>query len=232
MEMPQARKIRYDALIEPLFETLKPTKRLWPVSIRLALWIVLELGILALIAIVLPRAGLLAAFHNPHYLIETAFFIVAGVASAGLALRTAIPGRDATRNELLLIVGVALVAISLIVRGPVITGVSLIEFIRAGIGCLVCTVALASLPWLALFWAVRRGAPMAPETAGWLIGLAAFSFAFVASRLGCSIDNSMHVLMWHALPAAVGAALSMFAGMAWLERRDRHRKASTEKVSR
>lgn len=221
--MSQTHKIRYDVLIEPLLEGLQPVKRLWPVRVRLTLWIALELGIVAMVAIVFPRARLLAAFHDPHYALEIASLGAVGVLAAALALRSAIPGRAATRNELFMLSMLGLAVLLLIARGPATIGVSLAEFIHAGARCLGCTVILALLPWLALFWAVRRGAPMEQKSTGWLIGLAAFSFAFVSSRLGCSIDSSMHVLMWHAMPAAVGAALSAYALVAWGERSNRMR---------
>src|SRR5205823_10739027 len=94
----------------------------------------------------------------------------------------------------------------------------LVIFLAAGLNCFACTVLLGAIPWCVLFWAVRKGMPLPTIKAGALVGVAAFSFAFAATRLGCAIDDSMHLLAWHVFPIAVGTAVSAVGGMAWLRR--------------
>ena len=69
------------------------------------------------------------------------------------------------------------------------------------------------------------------NTEGALIGAAAFSFAFAASRLGCPIDNRLHILVWHVLPVFVATLLSIRAGAAWLQR-ERASNRFAAKISR
>jgi hypothetical protein len=37
-------------------------------------------------------------------------------------------------------------------------------------------------------------------------------------RIACPIDEGLHLLTWHTLPIAMGAALSAIAGARWLGR--------------
>ncbi|MBV8359292.1 MAG: DUF1109 family protein [Deltaproteobacteria bacterium] len=217
MAAPQTDNIHYDVLVERLFPDFKPAKPVWPVHIRLAIWLTLELGIL-LAGLATHRADLSQKLQSTQYLLELGVFIVMGTVAAVLALKTAIPGREATRNELAVLSTVALAAIALILCEPSHT-TPLAEFIYAGIPCAVFTGMFAALPWLGLFWAVRRGAPLALQTAGALIGVAAFAFAFAVGRLRCPIEDSLHFLIWHMLPGFLGMLLSILAGISWLRRK-------------
>src|SRR5262249_33287888 len=152
-------------------------------------------------------------------LLELVVFITLGVSAAALALKSAIPGREPGRQELALISGVAISAIILISCEPSVRAASLATFMRAGIQCTMFTATVAALPWLALFWAVRRGVPLATSSSGALIGVAAFSFALAIGRLCCPIEDSVHFLIWHMLPGAVGLLISISAASAWLRRR-------------
>ncbi|MGH7986292.1 MAG: NrsF family protein [Candidatus Binataceae bacterium] len=209
---------RYDALLEPAIERLRPVKRIWPVRLRLALWLLLELALLGTIALIFPRADLHAHLHDLHYILVLGSFVLLGVAAAALALRTAIPGREASRPELMLVGALALGAVLLVSRGTVASHFSIGEFIRDGVPCMACTGLCAVLPWALLFWAVRRAAPLPLGVAGGLVGVAVFAFAFAATRLGCPIDGRLHILIWHVLPATAGAGLSVLAGTAWLRK--------------
>jgi hypothetical protein len=218
METSEAQGVRYDVLVDRVIENFAPARRIWPVGARLALWLALECGILLLIAFGVPRPDLLMALHTPWYLLQSGLFIFAGAVAAALALRTAIPGREATRNELIAVAVAAMTAVLAAALMPAQTGISVNAFFHLGVRCLECTWVFAALPWFALFWAVKRGAPFLTRMEGVLIGTAAFSFAFAATRLGCSIDDSLHLLVWHIMPAAAGTGLSMLAGIAWLKR--------------
>jgi hypothetical protein len=218
MAAPETNEIRYDSMVDRLFPNFEPAKPMWRVHTRLALWLTLELAIL-FIGLATPRADLPQKLHSARYLLELSLFIVMGTGAAVLALRTAIPGGEARRNELVLLAAVALSAIALISCEPSFDSASLAQFVRAGIPCALFTSIFAALPWLVLFWAVRRGAPLALRSAGGLIGAAAFSFAFAVGRLRCPIEDSLHFLTWHMLPGVVGVLLSISVADGWLRRR-------------
>lgn len=218
MDASQTDDVRYDALVDRLIQNFRPAKRVWAVHTRLAIWLTLELGIL-LVGLATHRPDLSQKLQSTQYLLELAAFIVMGTVAAILALKTAIPGREATGIELALLLTVAVVAIALISCEGLHSNTSLAEFIQAGIKCALFTGMFAALPWFGLFWAVRRGAPFALQTAGALIGAAAFSFAIAVGRLRCPIEDSLHFLTWHMLPGFLGVLLSMLAGVVWLRRR-------------
>jgi hypothetical protein len=214
----QTDEIRYDIMVERLFPDYQPAKPLWPVHKRLVLWLALEFGIVVA-GFAVHRPDLLQRLRSTQYLLELGAFLAMGTGAAVLALRTAIPGCEPNRYELSVILIVALTAIGLIACEHSIMPVSVAQFIRAGIQCTIFTGTVAVVPWIGLFWAVRRGAPLAPLSAGALIGMATFSFAFALGRLCCPIEDSLHFLTWHMLPGVGGVLLSISAASAWLPRR-------------
>jgi hypothetical protein len=99
---------------------------------------------------------------------------------------------------------------------PVQTSLPLNEFIGAGVRCACNTGIFALVPWLALWWAVRRGAPMNGAAEGALVGSGALLFTFALMRIGCPIDDELHLLTWHLVPALLLIGLSTVAGAMWL----------------
>jgi len=219
METPQIHQVRYKALVDSLLTDFQPVQRLWPVNARLAVWLILEGSIAAAAVLLASRPDLLTKIQSLPYVLELGAFACAGILAAGLALRSAIPGDEATRSELLLIFMVSVVGISFVLHEPIHAEVPLNGFIRAGLLCMCCTYLLAAPSWFALLWAVRRGIPLAGATSGGLIGAAALLFTFSVTRLRCPIDEGLHILTWHVLPIIVGTVLSVLVGIAFLPRR-------------
>jgi len=219
METAQIPQVRYKALVDSLLANFQPVRRLWPVNARLALWLILEGGIGAAAVLLAPRPDLLMKMQSLPYVLEVGAFACASILAAGLALRSAIPGEEASRSELLLIFMVAVVGISFVLHEPIHAEVPLNRFIGAGWLCMCCTYLLAAPSWFVLLWAVRRGIPLAGATSGGLIGAAALLCTFSVTRLRCPIDDGLHILTWHVLPIIVGTALSVLVGIALLPRR-------------
>jgi hypothetical protein len=219
METPQTQEAAREALIDRLVRELQPVRRLWPLNARLAVWLLLEAALLILVVVSGSRSDLAEKIHSLRYVLEVIAFVAAGTLAAILALRAAIPGREATKGELELAVAAAAAAILFVLSEPMTLDVPLGGFIRAGLWCAFCTGSVAAIPWIALLWAVRRGAPMAVATAGGLIGTAAFFFSLAVTRMGCSIDDRVHFFTWHVIPSLVGISLSVLAGIAWLRRK-------------
>jgi hypothetical protein len=212
----EGKLVEFDVLADRSIGKFEPALKIWPTGVRLTLWLVLEAVVLVLVALLDPRPNLAAQLSNLHYLAPILIFMLAGTVAAALALRAAIPGREPAFGELLLTLLAVALAIAAIFSAPAASITPGWQFIRAGTWCLGCTLALGATPWLVLFWIVGRGAPFMRKTEGALIGAAAFSFAFAASRLGCPVDDRTHVLVWHVLPVLAATALSISAGAAWL----------------
>jgi hypothetical protein len=218
---PMTHAERHRLLVEALAANIRPVRPLWPVRARLGLWLLLEALVLLWEA---THTGndFVRKLGHLDYALEVTFFAVAATLAAMLALRLAIPGRRAGPREVALSMVLVLIGIVLVMVGePMRTGYPLGEFVHTGMRCAFEICVLAALPWVALWWAVRRGAPMRGAAAGALIGAAALLFAFAALRIGCPIDEPLHLVTWHLLPVLVLTALSALAGAAWLRFRPR-----------
>jgi hypothetical protein len=222
-QLPHAE--RHRLLVEALAATVTPVRPLWPVSVRLGLWLLLESIVLLWVA---THTGndFMRKLGHLDYALEVVFFAAAAALAAMMALRVAIPGRSAGPGEVALAVVLVLIGTALVVVGePARTGYPLGEFLHVGIGCALQTCVLAALPWLALWWAVKRGAPMRGGAAGALTGAAALLFSFALMRIGCPIDDPLHLVTWHLLPALGLTVLSALAGAVWLRFRPRAARA-------
>src|SRR5258707_2764922 len=110
-------------LVSRLAREIKPARRLRSVGGRLALWMLLEVGVLAWVITHADNDFLPKLKHRPAYAIEIAFFVGAAIISAILALRSAIPGRPLRAAESVLGVTLVLAGIVLItVSAPIRTG--------------------------------------------------------------------------------------------------------------
>jgi hypothetical protein len=183
----------------------------------------LELGVLAWVATHTTN-HFTAKLTHPVYVIELVFFAAAAIISTVLALRSAIPGRTLSASEatiagVLMLTGTIVVAIS----QPMVTSNPLGDFVRTGLPCAGDVVMFGALPWLLLWWLVRRGAPTSGWLSGLLVGAGALLFSFAVMRVACPIDEPLHLLTWHLLPALAVIALSTWAGGAWLRFRLRNR---------
>jgi hypothetical protein len=218
--MPEVSQITHEdhhrALVRRLATEVKPTRRLWSVGIRLGIWILLEVGVLAWV-VTHTDNDFIQKLRQQVYAIEILFFAAAAIISAILALRSAVPGRalrasEATLAAVLVLAGAALVTAA----EPMNTPNPLGDFVRAGLPCARGTWMLAALPLLLLWWMVRRGASMRGGVSGLLVGAGALFFSFAMMRIACPIDEPLHVLTWHLLPALALIGLSTLAGSVWL----------------
>jgi hypothetical protein len=117
---------------------------------------------------------------------------------------------------ILLVLGSA--AVALVSLEPVVTIRSSWGFVASGAQCVICILGYSAIPCTVIFVAVRRGAPLDAPLVGVCAGAAAFLFAAAAVRIACPIDEAVHLLTWHAMPVALGAALSGVAGARWIDR--------------
>jgi hypothetical protein len=206
---------RHRALVDRLAANLKPKPALWPVGRRLALWLAIELAVL--FSTVLKTPGDLAPrFESPCYALEILFFATAAVIVAAMALRAAIPGRETRRWQTSLAIVLAVSGIAMLFTTPMSTSVAMSQFVKIGTGCAWATCAKAALPWIALWWAVKRGVPSDGRVVGAMVGAAAMLFSFAVMRIDCPLDEPLHLMTWHLMPVVLVTLLSACAGAFWL----------------
>jgi hypothetical protein len=213
--MAETREYRYAGLIDRLAAELRPVKRLWPVPKKLGLWVALETAILVLASAMMGLAAFTASIHGV-YAAPIAILLAASVMAAGLALRGAVPGRDAARGELRLL-ALAIVAASVWVhyrdRADAITFAILST---AGWNSILSVLGWAALPWMALFIAIGRGVALHPARTGGLIGVAAICFAIAVDRFVSRWSGAPCPEVWSLIVGVFVATLSAWAGRAWL----------------
>jgi hypothetical protein len=212
---------RHRALVSWLASEITPRRPLWPISARLTFWMLIEVGILAWV-IDHTRHNFVARLTHPAYATEIVFFAAAAIICAALALKSAIPGRMLSAKEVVVAMALVLVGtLVLVMAQPIATSDSLGDFALNGWRCAVNTVLSGTLPWLGLWWLIRRGASMSGWLSGLLAGAGALLFSFAVMRIVCPIDDPLHLLIWHLVPALTVIGLSALAGLKWLRLRPR-----------
>jgi hypothetical protein len=211
------------ALVSRLAGEITPRRPLWPVSARLTLWMLIEAGILTWV-ISHTTNDFVARLTHPAYSIEIVLFATAAIICAALALKSAIPGRILSAKEITMAASLAMAGtVVFIMAQPIATSDPLGDFARNGWRCAVDTVLSGTLPWLGLWWLVKRGASMSGWLSGLLAGAGALLFSFAVMRMVCPIDEPLHLLIWHLLPALTVIGLSALAGIKLLRFRPRVR---------
>jgi hypothetical protein len=176
--MPEPREIDYIGLIDRLIPEFRPAKPLWPVGLRLALWSLLGAAVVA--------AGIgLGSYTVPLESGVSAGIVMlflVGAVAAFVSLRSAIPDRATSLAELL---ALAIAAIGALALMRTEGAQNFLPAASADFGALsiMQTLGLGAFPWLALFWAVRRGMPLRPRSSGAIIGIAGFCFSLAADKL-------------------------------------------------
>ncbi len=210
----------HDDLVARLTSEARPVRRLWPPALRLAAWLLLAALVMVIGGTFGLRDDVVDQVRRPLYGFEVATLLLAAAAAAAAALRAAVPGLDA-RRPVGLAVGLAGVGLALHIFAPTPTGT--VDVL--GLRCAACVGLFGLLPWVALFVAVRRAAPLdGPETGAYL-GAAAFLVGAAAVRVACPVDDGLHLLAWHAVPAVAWTAASTLVGAAWLGRWQTERDA-------
>ena len=208
--MSARHEIDYGTLIDRLITDFRPAHRLWPTSARLVCWILFEAAILILAVAVRGYGNLRELSHNPEQLIGTGLFLSASIAAAFLALKSAIPGRDLTWPQM----GIAIA--SVVAAFPFEPGGKPSEILETMPILMPQLFGLAALPWLCMFWAVRRGIPLQPEVTGAATGIAAFCLAAALHPIitgPARVPGSGAAL---ALSCTIAIVLSALAGRLWL----------------
>jgi Negative regulator of sigma F len=207
--MAELSEIDYRGLIDR-FQDFRPVKRLWPIRIRLLLWILLEAAIVAVAALLngLSDATAVVYFHN--YGFDAAGFFLVSIAAACIALRNSIPGRETSAAELILL-AVGIIAAAMIVQFEPLTQTLLSsDDFRSALGR---QLTFAALPSITLFWAARRAMPLRPRLTGGVIGIAASSFAIAAELF----SGPAYPITWELLIGTILTGLLVIAGAAWLD---------------
>jgi len=198
-------------LVDSLASNLAPVRPIWAPGRRMAVWSLAQLVFAAALVGGSTRPDLAPRLHSSSYLIELALLSCATLLLARSTLAAAIPGAERWRIAgLAFLVGT--VAFALSGSAGFDTTQAIDTFARIGVPCAVHTILLSLLPAAWLMVAAYRGAPLHPARAGLVAGAAGFLLGFTLMRLMCPVDEGLHMMVWHAMPVALGTIVSAGAG--------------------
>jgi len=203
-----------DQLIDLLVADLKPVNRrriLHAVIIALAVGLAAALGVMTLTFAFSPE---LLDGRNLEFLSIKLLFASAVVATTATFLpQLARPGVKMRRMPVLIlmpfVVLAATAAVALATAHSSAWAGMIVE--KDSLTCLPAILLLAILPFTALIWALRAGAPIDLTRAGAIVGLAAGGLGAFACAFPCTEQSLPSIALWYGLPisicAAVGAKL-------------------------
>jgi hypothetical protein len=204
---------RLDALLDRLSTDLEPVT---PLDDRPAVLFVAGLLVLvaaALLAWIGPRPGLMNLPLQPMFLLRCGTLAVLAVISVAAVLAQAHPavGRGKQSWGQGWKVAAAMAALFPLV-GAVMAltdpdHARAVMAMPSGWQCLRMSLMSGALCAVPMVLHLRRGAPVAPERAGLLVGLAAGSLGALAYNLHCPFDSMVYIGLWYGL-AVVAAAVA------------------------
>jgi len=209
--------VTHRAIVARLTTELTPARPLWSPWARLACWLALALAVVALAALMGLRHDLGVAIDRPGYVLDLAILLAGAGLAATLALLVAVPGRMAGRRARALGGGLLVLALAAALLGE--TGVPpATRSVLAELRCVVCVGLFGLVPWIALYRAVGRAAPLDGTATALCVGAAAFLVGAAAVRVACPYDDVAHLAVWHGLPVALWTVVSTTLGGTWLAR--------------
>lgn len=155
------------------------------------------------------RADLMAGQPHPMFLLRSGTLAVLGIVSAAAVVSQAHPGVGRNRQSWSQGWKVAAAMALLFPLSGAVMAFDQPEhamaMVRAASGweCLRMSLLTASLCALPMLWHLRRGAPVAPERAGLLVGLSAGSLGALAYNLHCPFNSMVYTGLWYGVAVSV-----------------------------
>lgn len=194
-----------DQFLDQLSDTLEPVR---PVSDRRVL---ISLSGLVLVGVVLVaatlgvRPDLMAGAPNPMLPLRSGMLLALGAICAAAAASMARPGVGRDNRAWLAALAMAatfpLAALALAISDPV--GTFQAVWSPSAITCLAVSLTAAVGFAVPMVLHLRRGAPVAPERAGLVTGLAAGSLGVLVYSVHCPANHVAYIGLWYGLAIAL-----------------------------
>ena len=155
-----------------------------------------------------PVAGEAAAI----FFVANGLIALVGLASARTVLRMASP-RVGSRNDgsRWLLAALAILPVTALLLAVFEGALGSHDHAADGLHCFFAGTASGAAVAAALVFWLRRGAPVAPDAAGFYTGVAAGALGSFAYGLSCPFDTVGHLGIWHIAPVAVSAVMGRVA---------------------
>jgi len=200
---------RTNSLIGQLADELEPVR---PLRMRHGFALVAVATALTVAAIAIwqglwagPAQGQAAAI----FFIANGLIALVGLASARAVVRMATPRVGARQDgSRWLLAALAILPVTALLSAALEGAVAGHDHAADGLHCFLAGTASGVAVAAALVLWLRRGAPVAPNAAGFYTGIAAGALGSFAYGLSCPFDTVGHLGIWHVAPVVVSAALA------------------------
>ena len=206
--------MKTDQLIDLLSTNVEPVKSGY---LKKTLVYALFIGGVAAFCVMLTTVGWRSQASDkldPRYLILKLLFTISLVALGGTLLAKLMrPGQSGRKQSTLVVLPFLMIAaagiIAVVFGEPMAWGRML--FGMHWVTCLLCIPLFAVLPFAALVWALRRGAPTNLTQTGAIAGLVAGALGATAYAFHCPDDSVPYIAIWYgtlvAFCGVIGAIL-------------------------
>ena len=205
--------MKTDQLINLLSTNLEPVKR--GETKKTLTWTILAGGLAAL-CLMLATVGLRPGggwFLSGYLVLKLVFMLILIGAGAALLAKLVSPGQDARKPYtiiLLAFLAIGSAGVCALALGPPVARDQMMMGSQWAT-CALCIPLFAIVPFSALIWALRRGAPTNLRRTGAVAGLVAGALGAVAYAFHCPDDSIPFIALWYggmvALCALLGAML-------------------------
>lgn len=194
--------------IDSLVAELEPVKPLDWRRGMIAPLLLLALAVATIVYLNGMRADLIAGAPHPVFLLRSGILILLGAVCGSTLLSMASPGVGRHGAGWKIAVAAALLfPLAALIAAAGGEPVETLGLVRSGLECLVFSlIAGFSTAAPMVLW-LRRGAPVAPQRAGWLTGLAAGALGAFAYGFHCPFNSIVYIGFWYSLAVALCAVL-------------------------
>lgn len=207
--------MRDEIFVKNLAQDLKPKVSIVSSQKALLAWLIVTLPLLGIaIALHSIREDMALMLEKASFYFELFSALSVSIIAAGSALTLRIPGSRAP----LKVLGTAVLIwlVSLLVHALTMGALPLTFHLHAELACMADIFVFGGLPALVLYHLVRRGATTEPKLALTLVAIAFSSAAAAFLPLACGNDGLVHLLLGHASPLFLAAALAWMTGRRFL----------------
>ncbi|GGI89628.1 hypothetical protein GCM10007973_27480 [Polymorphobacter multimanifer] len=159
------------------------------------------------------RDDVLSGSPDPVFLLRSGLLLMLGTISAKSALAMVRP--VVGRNDRSWVGAVAMAAVvpAVALLNTALDPVAAARAVwwSSAILCLGVGLTAATAFATIMIWNLRRGAPVLPERAGWVTGIAAGSLGSLVYSLHCPANNITYIGLWYTLTIAIAAVIARVA---------------------
>lgn len=198
-----------DHLIDEIADRGRPVRSHSTFSGRGLMVVVAALTLAAVYLVYGFRGDVMALDASPILFITAGLMLMLGAAAGMSAVRMARPQVGAAPSSAPWLMA-ALMLVPLMVLIRVMAGTSPVDGLAVGQGlrCLMLgfVAGIGTIAFL-LVW-LRHGAPVAPERAAWMVGMAGGAVGSLAVTLECPADALAHLGIWHVAVVALSTVVA------------------------